>query len=418
VELRELKALEIAARSRIEFKDGAWLVPSQSSTAVYRVMLKPEGDTCPCEDFTLRGGPPCKHIHAARIVRERDHGGQPPKIVVDAVPKRPTYSQNWPAYNLAQHIEKHRFQVLLCDLCAGVEEPPPPKVGRRPTPLRDQVFAACFKVYSTLSSRRFACDLRDAQGKGYLSASIHPNTVNTYLERPELTPVLHALVERSALPLKAIETAFAPDSSGFSCSKFVRWYDEKYGVTRSGHDWVKVHLICGVKTGIVTAVRILDRDAGDCPQFKPLVEATAAAGFTVKEVPADKAYLSHENLELVERLGGTAFVPFKSNSQQGEAGTVWEKMYLYYQLRREEFLGHYHQRSNVESVFSAVKRKFGDSVRSKTEAAMVNEALCKILAHNLCCVILSQCELGIEAVFWDEQKEGPRDVLPMVRRPG
>src|SRR5262249_12689178 len=140
-----------------------------------------------------------------------------------------------------------------------------------------------------------------------------------YLERPELTPVLYALIERSALPLRAVEVQFAPDSSGFSCSRFVRWYDEKYGVTRSGHDWVKVHLICGVKTGIVTAVRILDRDAADCPQFKPLVETTAK-NFTVEAVSADKAYLSHENLELVEALGGTAYVPFKVNSQPGEAG--------------------------------------------------------------------------------------------------
>jgi hypothetical protein len=38
----------------------------------------------------------------------------------------------------------------------------------------------------------------------------------------------------------------------FSTSRFVRWFDEKYGVERSGHDWVKAHAICGVKTNIVT----------------------------------------------------------------------------------------------------------------------------------------------------------------------
>jgi hypothetical protein len=35
----------------------------------------------------------------------------------------------------------------------------------------------------------------------------------------------------------------------------------------------------------------------------------------------------------------------------------------------------------------AVKRKFGDSVMSKTDAAMTNEVLCKILCHNLTCLI-------------------------------
>jgi hypothetical protein len=46
---------------------------------------------------------------------------------------------------------------------------------------------------------------------------------------------------------------------------------------------------------------------------------------------------------------------------------------------------------------------------------MVNEALCKILCHNICCVIQSQCELGIEPVFWSEEPNGKRDVLPLVR---
>src|SRR5215831_5401144 len=102
----------------------------------------------------------------------------------------------------------------------------------------------------------------------------------------ELTPILRDLIVQSALPLRVVETAFAPDSSGFSTSRFVRWYDEKYGVERSGHDWVKAHIMTGVKTNIVTAVEIEGRDAADSPMFKPLVETTAT-NFAVKEVPAD-----------------------------------------------------------------------------------------------------------------------------------
>ena len=135
--------------------------------------------------------------------------------------------------------------------------------------------------------------------------------------------------------------------------------------------------------------------------FKPLLETTAK-NFSVKEVPADKAYLSHANLEQVDKLGGTAYIPFKSNSVQGEAGRLWEKMYLYYQFNREEFEAHYHQRSNAESVFSMVKAKFRDHVRSKCDVAMKNEVLCKFLCHNICCVIMSQVELGIEATFWKD----------------
>ena len=50
-----------------------------------------------------------------------------------------------------------------------------------------------------------------------------------------------------------------------------------------------------------------------------------------------------------------------------------------------------------------VKAKFGDAVRSRTDTAMKNEALCKFLCHNLCVVHQSHIELGIEPVFWSEQ---------------
>lgn len=52
-----------------------------------------------------------------------------------------------------------------------------------------------------------------------------------------------------------------------------------------------------------------------------------------------------------------------------------------------------------------VKAKFGDSLRSKTDIAMVNESLCKILCHNLCCLVLSTYELGITATFWEREDE-------------
>ena len=59
----------------------------------------------------------------------------------------------------------------------------------------------------------------------------------------------------------------------------------------------------------------------------------------------------------------------------------------------------YHKRSNVESTFSMIKAKFGGAIRSKGDTAIINEALCKVLCHNICCVIQSMHELGIEPTF-------------------
>jgi transposase len=416
MDMRELRGLDIAARCRIEYREGHWIVPSQSGNGTYRVLLAPGGDTCTCEDFSLRREP-CKHVHAARLVRERDHGGKSPAFDMDVVSKRPTYKQDWTAYNLAQREEKHRFMKLLRDLCRGISERTERKKGQQPHLRRDAVYAMCLTVYTTFSTRRASCDLLDAYERGYTTKVVPGAKVSDLFQDPQFTPILKDLIVQSSLPLRTAETSFAPDSSGFSVSRFVRWYDEKHGVTRSGKDWVKAHAMCGTKTNVVTALIIEGRDAADCPQFKPLVEKTAD-NFTVKEVPADKAYLSHDNLELLHNLGGQAFIPFKVNSSEGEPGSVWQKVYHYYNLRREEFLRHYHQRSNAESTFSMVKAKFRDSVRSKTDTAKKNEVFCKFICHNICVVIQSQCELGIEPVFWagdsaDQVEQAPV-ILPML----
>jgi hypothetical protein len=102
------------------------------------------------------------------------------------------------------------------------------------------------------------------------------------------------------------------------------------------------------------------------------------------------------------RAVGTPYIAFKSNSTAA-AGGLMAKMFHFYNLNRDESLAHYHKRSNVESTNAMIKAKFGDHIRSKTDTAMVNEALAKVLCHNLCCLIQSAYELGVEATFWGEE---------------
>lgn len=61
---------------------------------------------------------------------------------------------------------------------------------------------------------------------------------------------------------------------------------------------------------------------------------------------------------------------------------------------------HYHKRSNVESTNSMIKARFGSKLVSKTERAQINELLCKVLCHNICCLIQSMYELGLKPKFY------------------
>jgi len=84
-------------------------------------------------------------------------------------------------------------------------------------------------------------------------------------------------------------------------------------------------------------------------------------------------------------------------------------MWHYYTFGRPEFNPHHHKRSNVETAFSMIKAKFGAAVRAKTPLAQVNEVLCKILCHNICVLIQSIYELGLEPVFWTFEAKEPVD---------
>lgn len=394
---REQKALQIAAKSKLTRKGDTWLVPSQAGPKKYTVNPNPQSPNCSCPDFEARQLR-CKHIFAVEYTIEREQTADGATIVTESVRvTQKTYTQDWPAYNKAQTNEKSHFLAFLYELCAGIEEPVQ-TFGRPRLPLADIIFSATFKTYSTVSGRRLMSDLRDAKAKGYLSKMPSYNSLFDYLNMASLTPYLKQLIAESSLPLKSIETDFAVDSSGFSTTSYVRWFDVKYGKDEDWHDWIKMHLMCGTSTHIVTSVELSRARSHDSPYFKPLIDATAKSGFNIVEVSADKAYISADNLKATVEHGATPYIPFKTNAT-GKGNELWKKLFHFYNYKREEFLQHYHKRSNVETTFSMIKAKFGERLRSKTETAQINEALCKVLCHNLCVVIQSMYELGVEPMF-------------------
>lgn len=402
MDARQERGLVIAATSRIEKNRLGWKVPSQSGNGTYFVNLDHGKPFCTCPDFETRHLP-CKHIHAVEFVIQRETKPDGTEIVTKSM--KVTCTQEWTPYNQAQTHEQEHFVTLLRDLCNGIEQPVY-RFGRPRLPLADVVFGLVFKAYTTMSGRRFTSQLKESQENGLISKAAHYNSAFRYLENPELTPLLKSLIEYSASPLKVVEIDFAVDSSGFATTTYARWFDHKYG-NRSKQNWVKVHLMCGVKTHIVTSVEATPYESGDSTQFVPLLNKTAET-FPINEVSADKAYSSRQNLHAVQAVGGTPYIPFKGNARAMGSPSIgydslWHRMWHYYNFNREQFLAHYHKRSNIESTFSMIKAKFGSAARAKTPIAQVNEVLCKILCHNICVLIQSMYELRIQPVFNKEK---------------
>lgn len=406
---RQVRASQIVATGRITEGNGFYFVPSQFGQGFYRVTLDGLFPTCGCDDYELTAKP-CKHIMAAQEwAAQKANGTLPPEPPPVKVPRK-TYKQDWPNYNRAQNNEKDHFQDFLTDLCASIaeRERDRKKGGRPSVPLRDAAFVSVFKVYCGFSARRFMCDVRSAHERGCIAAPVCHNSVLKALESEALTPVLMDLIGASCAPLRAIETDFAVDSSGFATNSYTRWFDVKYGA-KELQNWVKAHIATGVQTNCIAAVEILDQRSHDSPVLPALID-TVAKQFTVREVSADKAYAAQSNFEAVAKHGGTLYAAFKNNTK-ARAGGLFEKMFHLFSLNREDYLRHYHKRSNVESTFSAVKRKFHEAVRSKTPVAQKNEVLCKFICQNVTCLIGAMYELGIAQPTWRKENDGERSII-------
>lgn len=395
--MRRQKGMEIAKTGKVKYDSGKWRVPSQSLNKTYDVILKLEKSVCNCPDYLERDAK-CKHIFAVEYAVERSTNSDGSVSITRT--KRITYAQDWKNYTKAQTEEGRLFSVLLKDLVENVQEPIQ-TFGRPRVLLKEALFCAIDKVYSMKSSRRARSRYKDAEDKAQITKAPSYNVINITLNNPEITPILNQLLHITAMPLKSVEGSFAVDSTGFRTTKFNEYCKDKHG-TKNSHKWIKCHAIVGTTTNVITAVRITDENSADSPQFIPLVSETVDAGFIMNEVSADKAYSSVANYNAVQQVGGQAYIPFKSNAtgmsdaSKGNKARLWRRMFWYYQLKHDEFLEHYHKRSNVESTFMALKAKFDDCLKNKTFTSQTNELLCKLIAYNITVLISAMFELDIK----------------------
>ena len=294
---------------------------------------------------------------------------------------------DWKTYNNSQTREKIIFLRLLDDLCNLLDDDKFTMCGRKPKSLSHQIFCVCLKVYLNTSSRRLISDLELCRRRGHLDSVPHFNSVLNYFNSKSVRRALNYLIGLSALPLAQLEKTFAIDSSGFSEHRYMqKWSDirQKHYLHRQ---YRKAHCIYGTYSNVIASAIITEGTAGDSPKFKQLLK-DASLNFNIAEITGDLAYSSRDNLKYADQLGITPFIPFKKNAVRKSRGAVvWNRMYKHFKNNREDFMKHYHQRSNAESGFFMIKQKFGDFVSTKNELAQTNEILAKILCHNICVLV-------------------------------
>ena len=413
---RRMRGIIIAAQGNVQSVSDGWVVPSESGDRTYNCTI----DQCECRDYRERHRP-CKHVWAVRIASAQDEDAcetvtvdDTTTDIIDSIKDRhrgpgitPRMSKDG-ARDLAQKNEVRHFLDMAWDLAQTIAQTDSSRPGRPSFDLQKIVFGLLHKVFTGKSGRRAYSDLDVAAEILMLGDMPNRPTMTKYMDYKSMTPVLLDLVSASAAPLAPLETSFAVDSTAFgSTIRSETWSEHKWGTntaSSTGGIWTKAHFSTGIVTNAITAAVVTESlsNSGDARQMRELL-LTTNKRFKIREVYADRAYLSQGNLELVENLGAVMFVPFSPDNLFKEPVTdgeiVWNKALEFYRDHYSEFIGVYNLRSNVESTNSGVKSLFGAVTRCHKPTARVNETLCKAVCWNITRLIENVYLYGIDPKF-------------------
>jgi IS5 family transposase len=174
----------------------------------------------------------------------------------------------------------------------------------------------------------------------------------------------------------------AVDASGIKVANSGDWIRH---VWKKRKGYLKIHLAVDVKTGEIIAMEVTSEKDGDNKMFKPLIEA-AVGICRIERVLADGAYDAKENFTLLAKQGIDPAVKVRRNSVAKSRGCMARKQVVAEQMKdygewRDKH--QYGQRWKAETVFSSLKRIFGEYVTAKKYVNMIREMLLKATLYNL-----------------------------------
>lgn len=323
--------------------------------------------------------------------------------------------QDWHKYNLARTLEKRIFYELLDELCQLIPEMPKGN-GRPPIQLKDLFFMSALKVYCNFSLRKIHYDLKEAEGCGYIKKAGHFNRVSDFFNSQCTYDLLTKFLTITAMPLKQLEDDFSMDASGFGSYEKDRWVRVRFNESKriEWRKYLKGHILIGTRTNIICSAEITNGNYNDGKQAPRLLEQ-ANGNFNMKRISADKGYSSHKIFQLIDSIGATPFIPFQTRitKENENAPKIWNRMFRYFQRNKDNFLKHYHRRSNVETTFAMIKLRLGEFLKCKNYEAQRNELLMKFIVHNITCLVSEIFENSIHVDFKEciKQYIEPKEII-------
>lgn len=144
---------------------------------------------------------------------------------------------------------------------------------------------------------------------------------------------------------------------------------------------MKLHLIIALHNLAILNLNVTKGTRHDSPILKRLLRPVRKGG---GDMCLDAAYLSRRNCNLISKKGRSPIIKPKRNTTIRKRGSQpWRDMMTLWVEDEAAFLKRYHQHSKAESVYSALKRCYGNHLSSHKRRAQRRELHLKTLTYNI-----------------------------------
>lgn len=177
------------------------------------------------------------------------------------------------------------------------------------------------------------------------------------------------------------DIVIALDSTGIKITNRGEWLPHKWNVRKG---YLKIHVAVDIKKKKIVSLEVTSEEIHDGGRLRNLVD-NALENNTLKIVIADGAYDSKENFRYLYDNNIEAAIKVRKNSSYRFMGCNPRRKVVLQQLKNLEKWKSsvsYGQRWIVESVFSSMKRMFGEYVSARRFPNMVKEMMLKASLYN------------------------------------
>jgi len=171
------------------------------------------------------------------------------------------------------------------------------------------------------------------------------------------------------------------DASGIRIIGSSVWYCIRIKRSIRKRDCDKVHLAVCMDNLFVLNWFITASRKHESPFFERLLKPFRKLGLVL----GDPGFCARKHFQFVADKGGAAFIWFKENvTAKAKMCPAWKAaVTLWKSVLSWTYKALYNQRSKIEAVFSALKRRYGDHLHSRKKHLRRRELALRFIAYNL-----------------------------------